>query len=317
MKPIVIDKTELEKQLSTLTELDFPKQVIVEPVNICNLNCIMCPSSDLTRERGTMEMRLFTKIVDEITAVDPSTKLWPAIMGEPLLAGERLFEMLAYAQEKNIGVYLNTNAVLYDDASIAKMREYGVREIIVGMDAQTAETYGKIRRGGDFGRLCENVEKMIEAYRGGGPKVILQYVIMSENEHETEAFKAEWLEKGAIVKIRLKQGWGDLVGSEYLTIEQKERTHPCPWLNRHLLVLWDGEVCQCDGDMDNRHSCGNIYRQTLTEVWQGEMRRRRERHYRGDFDFEPCNYCNDWQVGLSQFFYPDEPEVARVVDERF
>ncbi|MFC1461933.1 SPASM domain-containing protein, partial [Verrucomicrobiota bacterium] len=90
----------------------------------------------------------------------------------------------------------------------------------------------------------------------------------------------------------------------------------CPWLSRNLLVLWDGEVCQCDGDMDNRYSCGNIYRQTLKEVWQGEMRRRRERHYAGDFDFEPCNVCKDWQVGLSRLYYPDEPHKPRVVDER-
>ena len=155
-----VDLEGLKHQASMLVELDFPRQVIVEPVNWCNLDCIMCPSSDLTRKRGMMEFDLFAKICDEIAAENPDTKLWPAIMGEPLLAGKRLIEMLAYAAKKQVGIYLNTNAMLLTNSSINKIQEYGVKEVIVGIDAFTAQTYDKIRREGDFERVVGNIRPL-------------------------------------------------------------------------------------------------------------------------------------------------------------
>ena len=309
-----IAKGDLLKQAETFQETDFPPQVMLELSNTCNLDCIMCPSSGLTRKRGMMKMDLIRKALDEIATESPTTKIWPAVMGEPLLEAERLFEMLVFTQERGLKVFLNTNATLLTEKAIERLKEFGVEQVIVGLDAASCETYHRIRRGGDFSRVTTIVEKMINAYKNSGPKVILQYIVMPENEHETKDFRKLWVGKGGIVKIRRKQGWGKLVGSEYLKIN--ERMMPCPWLCRNCLILWDGDVCQCDGDVDNRHTCGNVYRQNIKEIWQGEMRRRRERHYRGDFDFEPCRECRDWQVGLSQFYYPDEPEKAYRVDER-
>lgn len=306
--------SELKKQALGLKETDFPPQIMLEAVNWCNLNCIMCPSNALTRKRGIVEMDLVRKALDEVAIENPTSKIWPAVMGEPLLAGERLFEILAYAQEKKLPVHLNTNAVLLTNYSIDRFKELGVKEVIVGLDAVTEETFDKIRRNGDFNRVCSNVKKMIQRYKDGSPKVILQYIQMKENEHETEDFKKYWLDQGGIVKIRSKQGWGDLIESKDLDIE--ERIMPCPWLCRNFLILWNGEVCQCDGDVDNKYSCGNVYHQTIREIWQGEMRRRRSRHFKGDFDFEPCKNCRDWQVGLSKFYYPDDPDKAYAVEER-
>jgi len=308
------DSTNSNKQAALLQETDYPPQIMLEVVNWCNLNCTMCPSSDLSRKRGIMEMDLAEKILDETVRESPDTKIWPAVMGEPLLAGERLFEILAAAQQRDLSVHLNTNAVLLTDYSIAQLKAYDVKEVIVGLDAATEDTYNKIRRNGDFELVKSNIVKMINAYQDDGPKLILQYIKMTENESETESFKDFWLAQGACVKIRLKQGWGDLVGSEML--HGKERDTPCPWLCRNCLVLWDGEVCQCDGDVDNQYSCGNVYKQSVKEIWQGEMRNRRKRHFNNDFDFKPCRDCQDWQVGLSQFYYPNEPNKIYTVDEK-
>jgi radical SAM protein with 4Fe4S-binding SPASM domain len=261
-----------------------------------------------------MEMDLIRKALDEIASENPATKVWPAVMGEPLMAGERLFELLGYAHEKGLKVFLNTNGMLLTGEIIERLKEYGVEEIILGLDAATRETYERIRRGGDYVHVKEMAEKMIDAYGHDGPRLILQYIIMAENAHEVEQFRKDWIGKGGIVKIRRKQGWGKLIESEFLG--SSERIMPCPWLSRNCLILWNGEVCQCDGDVDNQYTCGNAYQQSIKEIWQGEMKRRRECHYKGDFDFEPCKDCRDWQVGLSQFFFPDEPERAYMVDEK-
>jgi len=46
----------------------FPPIVMIEPTNICNLKCPMCPSGNgsLKREKGYMDFPLFQKIIDEI-----------------------------------------------------------------------------------------------------------------------------------------------------------------------------------------------------------------------------------------------------------
>jgi radical SAM protein with 4Fe4S-binding SPASM domain len=224
--------------------------------------------------------------------------------------------MLAYAQRHTVAVHMNTNATLLDEDSIAQLKALGVREVIVGVDAFRPETYAKIRVGGDLIRVATNIETMINVFGSNGPRLILQFIVMPANENEAEPFRKYWTAKGAIVKIRRQQGWGELVASEGLDIGQNERFMPCPWLFRNCLVLWNGEVCQCDGDVDNHHSCGNVRDQSIKDIWQGEMRRRRARHLAGDFNFPPCDRCRDWQVGLSRFFYPDEPDRPYAVDEK-
>src|SRR3989338_7530331 len=84
----------------TKDELPFPADVIVEVTSYCNLRCIICPYPTLKRPKGDMSFEVFKKIVDEIAREDPSAGLWVAIMGEPLIRGEGLLQMLSYPKEK-------------------------------------------------------------------------------------------------------------------------------------------------------------------------------------------------------------------------
>lgn len=314
------DILELRRIAGSLQDGQFPPQVIVETVSRCNLDCAMCPQSALTRPRGVMSLELVRKIIDEVADyAPPSTKVWPAVMGEPLMARERLWDVLSYAQERDVAIHMNTNANLLDAEATRRILAYGVRELIVGLDADTPETYAKVRKNGDFARTLANVEAFIHASRNGGPKVVMQFIDVGINTHEIEPFKRRWLSKGAIVKTRVAQGWGHwdhLLEAEHLTIPMEERFMPCPWLFRNMVVLWDGRVTQCDGDMDCKFEAGDINKQSLREVWLGELKRRRDRQMKLDFTDGPCHGCRDWQVGLSKFWFPDEPDKFYAVDER-
>ena len=76
----------------------FPDRVYVESTNVCNLDCIMCPTGlhiD-TRPKGYMEWDLYTAIIDEIAPLVEAVVLhsW----GEPLLH-KRIIEMIQYAKD--------------------------------------------------------------------------------------------------------------------------------------------------------------------------------------------------------------------------
>lgn len=305
-------KPNLEDIKGTLGKTEFPVTVIAEAISYCNLDCIMCPQPNLKRERGEMSLELFQKIVDEIANENPNVDLWLAIMGEPLILKEKFIDMVKYAKKQGVNkVHLNTNGCLMTNEIADKLIESQVDEIIFGIDATTKDTYEKIRVNGKFHDLISNIEYLIKRKKELNvekPKMIMQFIVMDENENEMEEFKRYWLEKGQIVKIRPKLGWGNGVKAENLTLNNEDREFPCPWLIRTMSIHWNGNVAQCDADYDGVYSAGNINYQSMKEIWNGELEKRRDKHWNMDFDFKPCSDCKDWQAGRSYFYYPEGAE---------
>ena len=85
--------------------------------------------------------------------------------GEPLLH-PKIADMVAFA--KDIGVHevqLNTNGLLLTKELAIDLAEAGLDRIIISMDGFTKETYEKIRRGGDFYQLCDNLLTTYQTYK--------------------------------------------------------------------------------------------------------------------------------------------------------
>ncbi len=303
-------KPNLKDIEKTLVETEFPNSVILEVIAGCNLNCIMCPQGDMDREKGEMKFSTFKKIVDQISEEDKNTNVWLAIMGEPLLLGDKFVDMIAYAKNKGLtNIHLNTNGCLLTPDISDRIIENGIEEVIIGIDAYTKETYEKIRLQGDFDELIDNIDYIINKkneLEKDKPRIIIQFIVMDENENELEDFKKYWLDKNQIVKVRPKLGWGTGVVAENLTLENKDRSFPCPWLIRTMSIHWNGNVAQCDADYEGLFVSGNVNKESLKEIWNADLKKKRLKHWNMDFDFEPCKTCKDWQAGKSYFYYPNE-----------
>jgi radical SAM protein with 4Fe4S-binding SPASM domain len=308
-------KPDLEGVKNTLQEYPFPVDVIVEVTRYCNLRCIMCPYPHLKRPKGEMKVETFKTICDEIAAESPSTRVWLAIMGEPLLIKDRLIEMIKYA--KKVGIHeinLNTNAVFMTEEMSKKLIESGVDKILVSIDGMTEATYNKIRVGGDFNTVIKNVAMLLKLKKMNAdkPEVIAQFIVMEENETEANAFREFWLERGAVVKVRPKLGWGNAVQSTVLDkVSDETERFACSWLTRTVSIHWDGSFAQCDADHEGTYSPGHLEKQTIKQLWKTEIARRREKHWKNDFDFEPCKNCKDWLAGRSYFYYPKDYKGTR------
>ncbi len=303
----------LLQAVETLEETPFPKIVIVEICGFCNLRCIMCPYSMLKRDKGVMEWGTYTKIVDEIAEKSSGTQLWLAIMGEPLLLETRLFNYIAYAKRKGIKeVILNTNGTLLRPQIYRELAKTKVDKIIIGLDAFSGETYSRIRAGGNYEKVKCNV---LEILKLDGPEIVLQFIVMNENVAELEPFKDFWLPRGAILKVRKKLAWGNTIETQDLDIPSTspERT-PCPWLMRTMSIHWSGKAAQCDGDYEGTFSPGNVNYRSIEQIWQGELKKKRDMHWNHKYDFPPCNVCVDWQAGLSEWYHPCKIENAGISD---
>lgn len=290
---------------TSLRKYSFPVDIIIETTNRCNLDCIMCPQSDLTRPRGEMSFDVWKKIIDEIAAESITSRIWCAIMGEPLLLGNKIITMIEYASKKGLNVHLNTNATLMNKDMTNALIESGVKEIIIGLDGTTKETYSKIRCGGDYEKVVQNSLYLL-AKNNGFVKVIMQFIEMDENCHEIELFKKYWLSKGATVKLRPRLGWGLGREAKNLVVGDDGRDFACPWLIRTVSIHCDGKMAQCDGDYDGKHSPGDVKSQTIKEVWDTVLKERREKHWNLDFSFPLCTNCKDWQAGRSYYYEPND-----------
>jgi radical SAM protein with 4Fe4S-binding SPASM domain len=268
----------------------------------------MCPQKAMSRPRGEMSLSVFHKIADEVAKKGKNSKLWVAIMGEPFTTRRQIINMIEYAKDVGVkSVNLNTNGVLMTSTRCREVIESGLDTILIGIDAYTEETYNKIRIGGNFEAVIVNTEMLLKlkTYVGAKkPKVIVQFIVMKENEHEVEAFKKFWLQRGAIVKIRPRLGWGTGVSADNLDLTEAERTYPCPWLTRTVSITWNGKFNQCDGDYDGKYSPGDINKESIEDVWKGEMAKRQAKHWQGDFSADLCSKCKDWQVAKAKFYYP-------------
>lgn len=288
-----------------LVRLSFPAEIALETHAFCNFRCIICPYPSLERAKGKMTQELFHKIIDEIVETSPNTRLWPAIMSEPLM-DKRLISLLKYAQDRGFKrVHLNTNGTFLEGQLAEDLLDSCVESIYVAIDAVTSETFDSVRPGGDFDRVTRNVEnflKLRSQLKRNKPEIAVQFVVMNENENEADAFHNYWLERGAVVKIRLKQGWGTQISAPDLQKVGIER-FPCPWLLRTMNIHWTGRVTQCDPDYEENYGAGDINHQTIKEVWNGELAKRRERHWSGHYDHPLCRDCKDWASGRAEFSY--------------
>jgi radical SAM protein with 4Fe4S-binding SPASM domain len=259
----------------------------------------------MKRKKGNMDFKVFKKVVDEIAEIKPDTTLWLALLGEPLINPSQLIKSIKYAKSKGLkDVRLNTNGLLLTQRISWELVQAGLDYVLISVDAFTEETYHKIRKGGDLTRLISNVKELIEIKKvyGSSLKVVTQFIVMEENESELEKFKEFWLAAGAIVKVRPKLSWGNTIEAKNLNLEQKDRTYPCPWLARTVSIQWTGRLAQCDFDFEGVYSPGDINKQTIKEIWDGEILKRRMKHIDMDFSHPLCKECRDWQVGLAQYF---------------
>ncbi len=290
-----------------IQEYPFPTDILVETISNCNLNCIMCPQDSLTREQGRMPFPLWKKIIDEVTKKSPETRIWPALMGEPLLLGKDLFKFVRYASQQKIRLHLNTNLRAFKREMAADILSCGLSEILIGIDGASKESYEAIRKKGNYKKLVTDIMFLLNERKKIGestPIITLQFIEMQENLNEKEKFISFWKQHGNGIRLKIKPrtGWANSVDTWYGRRTRKPGDRmPCTWLLRQMTVMWNGDVPHCDGDWNGEFITGNVNDSSLESIWTGSLKKFREKHMVHDFNYAPCVGCEDWYAGLSQW----------------
>jgi len=273
-----------------------PVTVHIEPINICNARCVMCPYVLSKRKKGEMPIELYKRIIDECAGLGVRNVVVTGL-GEPLL-DKKIYEKLTYAVRAGLRTKMVTNASLLDDEAAERLLDTGLHELEFSVDGYDKQTYESIRKGLSYETVISNISNFLEkkARRGlNTPATLVNFVRFEYNRKDEVKFKKYWEKKVDFVRIAIARDWQgavDLKGARQ-RFEYLSRRIPCVLLWLEMAVAFDGIAVACCVDWKRSLSIGNLAEQSVEDVWFGEKANRlREIHLKGRrCDITTCRNC--------------------------
>lgn len=298
---VALSEDELRKVLETMpvdppiTQLLHP-EVRYEVTDHCNASCIMCPRDEHEhgREHGIMDQASYEKSIDEVAGLG-AKKVVLTGFGEPML-DKHLEDKVAYAKSRGLSTYFITNGSALTGKRAARLLEIGLDEMRVSFYGMRKETYNAVMQGLDFEKTRDALLRFLD-FRNtikAKTRVQLSYLVLPENESDTQSFREYWEPKVDAIEIWKPHNFGD--GKDYRDRSGKadmKATCGRPE-NGPLQIQWNGEVIPCCYDYNNKIVLGNAFEQSVLSILNGvKYRLLRYAHRNGAFQMFPyCDQCD-------------------------
>ncbi len=284
----------------------FPRMLIIEGCNLCNLRCVMCPYKVMTRGKSTMSMSLYRKIIDDAAHMGMTEVVISGYL-EPLL-DKFLFERIEYAKSKGMRVGFSTNGtLLLRNDYMKEILSSRLDWIVFSVDGVTKETYEKIRVGAKFEDVVEGVRRLIEKrleMHLATPEIHVECCVQTQNYAEISTQRKKFFElfKGADVfafgTVSMRGDEGEHLPRDLAfgtSVRSGRHIYPCRTLFSCIYCLCDGSVALCCIDYDGKVRLGNLNVQTIAEVWESEQYQKiRRLHLEGrGAQMKLCSNCKE------------------------
>lgn len=284
--------------------------VVMEITNICNLECVHCPYTFISKRKDYlprhMSWELYKKIAEEVS-------LYKGVLfrfvcdGEPTMH-PRFLDMIKFAKAKGISpVNFITNGTLLNEEMAKEVLAAGTDIVEISLDAFTKATYEKIRKKSDFGLVISNVHRFIEMRNRlqSRTKIFVSIIDQKESEAELEQFIDYWRTRVDKVLTRPYTSIGGLVDEKKLKISCDGDRWPCPQLWRRFFINVDGFAEFCVEDWNGETIIGDVNRKSIKDVWSSpEYNKVRQSHLLRNFhDVAYCSRCKDWKARTWDYDY--------------
>ena len=280
----------------------IPPALMVEPTNLCNLKCPLCPTGNNTskRSKGFMDYDLFCSTIDEIGDAVLHMTMWG--YGEPLM-NKDFSRMVACAKKKNIYVRTSTNGSFFKtDEAVDRLIDSGLDELIISLDGATQETLDKYMVGAKLEEILDGLERVHarkQIKNAKFPIVILQFLVMSHNEDEIPRMREISREYGvdrlALKTIRDTPAPQSKVKNDrYKRLIKTNKVCSRIWFS--AVINWDGELIPCCHDLQARYGMGTLDHpqgKTFMTAWNGpEYQAFREQMIKDKNSIPMCRNCH-------------------------
>jgi radical SAM protein with 4Fe4S-binding SPASM domain len=281
----------------------FPLYILTELTFSCNYRCPQCilgnveETIKLKPDIPEMPISLFKKIIDE-GEKHQCRSLCLNHTNEPLLVKD-LVDRISYAQNHGfLDILMNTNGELLNENISKKIIQSGLTRLMISLDANSQETFKKIRVGGNFEKVCNNIKNFIKIRDEMGlklPLVRTSFVLQKSNAHELNEFTNYWKEKVDYVHIQNFSRPYETSDDSRISIKKlnSKNTFRCDQPNNRIVIRSDGQVLPCCSWFSYEIPVGNVNDKSIYEIWNSKlMKDLRKIHYAGQYNLNPtCEKC--------------------------
>ncbi|MBN2351046.1 MAG: radical SAM protein [Spirochaetales bacterium] len=273
--------------------IGYPYYLTVDPGNICDMRCPLCPTGQRKegRARGFLRLDDFRKLIDRLAPYIIVLDLFN--WGEPFLNRDT-FEMISYARSKGMVVRVSSNLNCLRDGSAARLAGSECDLLLVSLFGASQETAERYQEGTDFAHVVENMRAVRKA-RKRFPVVTWRFLVNKYNEHEIP--KAVETMKGTADAVEFNHLFCDMGEEPFWdnrtqyenirpwlpddghwshydgesAMKKRTRTRSCSFLYSSCYVNWNGSVSPCCMVWPEKYDFGNVFREEFEAVWNNEL----------------------------------------------
>lgn len=244
--------------LSSISAID------ITTIDMCNRSCVFCPRHDQSvyPNRNVKMTAENAKLIGErLAEINYKGTINISGFGENLL-NKQVVDIIREIKSRNPDTFMDCNT----NGDPLK-RELMERLIDAGLDCLNINLYDGEYQIDEFEKLLDGIPKDKYTYRMHYDK---DHGIIFNNR------------SGLVQWIEIQDNSVDKV------IHNK-----CYMPFYKMMIDWSGDVLFCANDWGREHIVGNVYDQSISEIWLGDkMSDIRKRLAKGDRSFSPCNTCN-------------------------
>ena len=194
----------------------YPRRLVFELTNACNLNCVMCGRNAADFKPTVFDMDVFRSFEPLMDTVEEVTLMgW----GEPTIH-PHFNEMLEIINRHSARKYFCSNGMNLKKIKDA-IFDYKVDVFAVSLDGATDETNSRIRRGSKIDVITEDLKDIVRIKKERGlkyPWINFVFCAMKSNIHELPD----------LVRLAAEIGL-DEVKVVYLTVFENDLMHETLW----------------------------------------------------------------------------------------
>ncbi|MCM1251870.1 MAG: radical SAM protein [Clostridium sp.] len=279
-----VNRTKLEEAIP----INTPFVCHVEVTNVCNFRCEFCASVDNPAiknvKKGFMEYSLFCKIVDDLCEFDGRLKQMVFhLLGEPLMHPQ-IVDMIVYAKKKNVSqkLIMYTNGDRLTPEVSRMICDAGIDYIQFSIEHINSEGYEKITRTKvDYDKLLANIGYLC-AYKSSECFVSAKILDCGLTEADKTKFYSDFekITDECHIEVPMQVlpesvrdttfGNGQHTTNDGYALNYKDVCTPPFYL---LGIACDGLVSPCECDWSKSICIGDVNKQSLKQIWNGENRK--------------------------------------------
>jgi len=272
--------------------LDYPLQVGIETLSVCNAACGFCPYPGMERKGQRMSDTLLDSLLGQIADLphDLPVEVNFSRVNEPFLdtrvhaAAARVLREHPLAE-----LWLFTNGSALTDRTIGRLESLGrVPIFIVSFNDHRREQYERVMRI-PYERTVRNLDRLHESLSTGRLRFTPTISRVSDDPADDEDFlrwvAGRWPGFGCRVTPRF-----DWIGEAATSRRSIPPVACVQWF--HLPVLASGLVAHCCIDHEGAHGIGDTNERTLLEIYNHPERRGLRADLARRLGVPVCGSCN-------------------------